>query len=1495
VPNRPDDTEVTFRHNGHDADPHPDPHREPGSGTGTGDPGADADATTLLDLFDRQVRERPEAVAVTYGDTALTYRELAGRSERLARRLADCGAGAERIVAIALPRSEWLPVAVLAVLRTGAAYLPLDPDHPAERTAFMLADARPVCLVTAPGAADTGESGAVAPSGVVGVPRVPADAPGGDLLPPPREAVRADGAAYVIYTSGSTGTPKAVVVPHRNVVRLLRATGSALGSGPAQVWTLFHSFAFDFSVWEIWGALAYGGRLVVVPREATRSPAALLELLRRESVTVLSQTPSAFRQLARAERDHGGVPSLRRVVFGGEALDVAGLSGWYARHPDGPSLVNMYGITETTVHVTRRTLEPRLAVAGAASVIGRPLPGLRVHLLDERLRPVPPGATGEMYVAGPGLARGYLGRPGLTAGRFVADPSGPPGGRMYRSGDLARQRPDGELEFVGRADAQVKIRGFRVEPGEVEAALAGHPAVAEAAVAAGRDHLGGTRLIGYVVPAAGAREPADGIERWRQVYADLYREAGDREFGTDFAGWNSSYDGAPIAADQMREWRAATVRRIGELAPRRVLEIGVGSGLLLAPLAPHCEAYWGTDLSPEAIDALTGHLAALPEPAGRVTLTAGPAHDVDGLPRGYFDTVVLNSVIQYFPDAGYLERVIRRCLRLLAPGGAIFIGDVRNLRLLTCLRAAAVAAGADGGTAPRAAVDHAVAAERELLLAPEFFGRLAEALPEIGAVDLRLKEGVHHNELTRYRYDVVLHTGTRPAGPAQRYVRWGTDVTGPDGLAALLATERPAALRVTGVPNARLTADLAALRRVYADPAAAPGVPDEGAAAGPGLPAVDPQEALERAGDAGYRCAATWPAGGGGDGLMDLVLVDGERHPGVPLETWPPPPGAASTSGEPVANEPMRGQRAAELAAALRHDVSARLPEHMVPSAIVVLDRLPLTASGKVDRGALPPPPTRIAGGGRAPRTAREQVLCAVFEDLLGLTGIGVDDDFFALGGHSLLATRVVTAVRARLGAELTIRQVFEHPTVTGLLPLLADDGGTRPRPVRAARGPGLLPVSFAQRRLWFVDRLETGQPTYNVPFVLRIAEPLDTRALAAAVNDVVARHEVLRTVVVERDGEPWQFVLDEADVPLARVEVTTGELPGALAGAARERFDLSALPPVRATLFTVASEQHVLLLTIHHIACDGWSSGPLSADLLTAYRARRADAPPQWAELPLTYADFAVWQRELLGAADDPASRHARQSAFWRQTLAGSPECLRLPSDLPRPAVAGGRGEILRLHWDAGFHGGLVGLARGSGVTVFMVVQAALATLLTRLGAGTDIPVGTAVAGRPEEELSGLVGHFVNTLVLRTDTSGDPTFRELLDRVRAVDLAAYAHQDLPFDQVVDAVNPVRSLAHHPLAQVMLTTRRRQPPPSMPGLAVTVDTVPLPTAKFDLHLELTEHYDDARRPCGVEGFAEYDAGLFDAATAERMVEFYRCLIASALAGPDTPVGQLSID
>ncbi|MFJ2034386.1 condensation domain-containing protein, partial [Streptosporangium sp. NPDC087985] len=598
-----------------------------------------------------------------------------------------------------------------------------------------------------------------------------------------------------------------------------------------------------------------------------------------------------------------------------------------------------------------------------------------------------------------------------------------------------------------------------------------------------------------------------------------------------------------------------------------------------------------------------------------------------------------------------------------------------------------------------------------------------------------------------------------------------------------------------------------------------------------------------------------------------------------------------------------------DLTGRARRFAEDNLPAYMVPSAFVVLDALPLNHSGKVDRHALPAPETTTSG--TAPRTPVEKVLCELFTQILAVPGVGIDDDFFALGGHSLLAMRAVTAIRSALSVELQVREIFEAPTVAELAARVetaktAGTGRIRPRLVHAENADR-SELSFAQYRVWLADQLWEQDGLHTIPLVLRLSGRLDRVALEAAIGDVARRHETLRMVFPLRDDQPTQRVLDT--VPeLMVAEVDGAGLDAAVRKTVRRGFDLSSDLPMRALLFALRSDgsersdgsgEHVLLLAFHHIAIDGWSLGPLRRDLALAYEARTRGEAPAWEPLPVLYSDYTRWQRDMLGDPVDPDSLMSAQTGYWRKALAGLPDELALPADRPRPVAAGHRGESVSLWLSPELHGRLLTLARGNQATLFMTLQAALAALLTRLGAGTDVPIGAPVAGRTDGVMDDLVGFFTNTLVLRNDTSGDPSFRELLARVRETDLAAYAHQDVPFENVVEALNPPRVFGRPPLFQVMLALLNT---PDGQGELPGLTAVPDPAyslygfggAKCDLLFGLTENFSPDATPAGVDGVLQYATDLFDRDTAELIATRLIRLLEAVTADPDVQVGAVEL-
>ncbi|MFF2552804.1 amino acid adenylation domain-containing protein [Nocardia sp. NPDC058058] len=1171
----------------------------------------------LPDLLTAGARRGADTPAVLDGATSLGYARLDHLSNQLAHNLIRRGIGPEDIVAVPARRSADWVVAIWALAKAGAAYLPIDPTQPADRLASILAEAGvrllldtaatpfparlrrgresltvPALSESAADPADMNAAAGVEPRSRGAVPveggrAVAAGAPdgaagngqsaisGADRV----RALRPGHPAYVIYTSGSTGAPKGVVVTHAGLAGLLAAQADHLPAGPGDRVLCATTPTFDASLWEVLLAATTGATLVIADGDSYAGPR-LADLIRRERVTHAFLTPAVL-----AATDPTGLPTLHYLSTGGEACPPAVVAAW----SPGRTLVNVYGPTEASIVTNLASLTPDRPVT-----LGTPVPGMRCYVLDPWLRPVPPGVVGELYLGGPGLARGFLTRQAATATSFLADPFGAPGERLYRTGDLATRTDSGDLEFHGRLDSQIKIRGIRIELGEIEAAVAACPGVAQAVVVV---HPGG----------------GDGGEFVRP------NEAG-------------------VAANPSRRSRA----------------VPAGASVIAA--------------------------YAVPEPG--VLLTTRELEV---------------SVAQRLPS--YMVPVIVLLDRLPVTAN---------------------------GKVDRAALPAPVAAA------------------------------------SRFRYRAPVTAAEKVVAQVFAEVLGGT----------------------TGV-------------------------------------------------SAAARAAATANAPGAG---------------------------AASTAAEVAAAGTRMATSGAETAAAGAENATSGTG---------------VTVPGAAQRIAF-----GTNGGER-----------------LGGRRIGLDDDFFALGGDSLGAALVAGRVGAALGVAAGVRDLFEAGTVAGFAARVGarDLLVERERPGVRERGP-VVPMSYAQQRLWLAQRMDPESAAYNMLLGLRLTGALDVSALTAALTDVVERHEALRTSFPEVDGVVRQRIapVDTVVSGLVAETVAAQDVEQTLAEFGRASFDLAAAPPILVRLLRIhdpkgVAEQHILAVLVHHVIADGLSLAPFARDLAAAYPARARSAAPQWTALPVQYADYTLWQREVLGAANDPESELSRQLGYWSRALAGLPVESGLPPHRPRPARGSRRAGRVSVEVPGSTVRGLREVARRHGATMFMVVHAGLSAVLAAVSGGSDIAVGTPVAGRGDARLDDLIGMFVNTLVLRVPVDPAESCDGLLSRVRDIDLSAFAHDDAPFEQVVDALELPRSGTRHPLFQVMLSFRPRAHAEfELPGLRVESVEMPLPLAKFDLEFTVAESPDE------LAVSLRYAAELFDepamSALTQRLCRMLEHIARDAAA----PVGALDL-
>ncbi|MBA2672060.1 non-ribosomal peptide synthetase [Ramlibacter sp.] len=1424
-------------------------------------------------MFEEQAARTPDAPALAFQDQRLTYAQLNARANQLAHHLRAQGVGADVLVGLCAGPGPDLVAGLLGILKAGGAYLPLDPSYPQERLAYMLDDARPALVLTQERLANQLPAGARGESRNLfrldsDWHRV-ADNPAHDLphMTLPQHL------AYVIYTSGSTGRPKGVLLHHAGLCNLVRAQTAALRIRPGQRVLQFASFNFDASVSEIFMALTAGATLCLAARDDLLPGAGLEDTLRREAIDVATLPPVVLGALSPQH-----ATGLRTIIAAGEACPATLAERWAG----GRAFFNAYGPTETTVCATMHLCA---ADASRPPPVGRPIANTRVYLLDAGMQPVPVGVAGELHIAGEGLARGYLGRPDLTAERFIPDPFGAPGARMYRSGDRARHLPDGSIDCLGRTDTQVKIRGFRVELEEVEAALAGLPNVRQAAVLHREDSPGDQRLVAYVVPALEHQNDTREAEKKQvidlsHVWDQAYREApaqGDPQF--DVAGWVSSYDRQPIPAGEMREWVDCTVQAIEALRPARVLEIGCGTGLLLHRLARSCRRYCGTDFSAAVLGRLEAGLARAAFVDCRIDLlhcAANATADIDEA----FDTVVLNSVVQYFPGRAYLDEVLRGAVDRIDGRGKVFIGDVRHLGLLGAFHAS-VALHHASPAAPLGQLQGVVAQnvrrESELLLDPGYFTALQRAFAPIGRVEIVPKLAAAANELTRFRYDVVLSIGeddTPLLDPA-----WQPWDAFPGGLAAvesLLADGQPDCLAIRAIPDARVEEDVIAEKLLHTLPDARSVHHLRQALAGTARTGVHPAAlaALARR----HGCEVHLHVAADRPGAFDAVFCRGARR-----IDWP-----VADAVETPANQPFSAQLEAAVQDSILGALRRLLPDYMVPGHLMVLDRLPTTPNGKIDRKALPAPDALRSGFGYvAPRNATEELLAGIWAGVLKLDKVGIDDNFFALGGHSLLAVQMVNRIRAALGTEVAVRTLFEAPTVAQLAGRIAQgDRRARAQALVPVSRTLRLPLSYAQQRLWFLQQLEGGSTAFNIPGQWRFKGPLDVAAFDAALQAIVARHEVFRTnFVVGPDGEPELRIAKELRIPMPVVALAPSELAARARAHANHVFDLANEPLLKVELLRLGEQEHVLLMNLHHIVFDGWSMGIMAGEWPRLYAGLRRDPSFALPPLPIQYADYAHWQRnQLHGALIE------QQLAYWTRQLDGAPELLNLPTDRMRPAVQRFEGALEEMTLPGELSARIRSLSQQAGASVFMTLLSVFALLMSRYSGEDDILIGTPAANRDRQELEEVIGLFLGTLVLRVDLSGRPAFRELLDRVKKTALDAFAHGDVPFERIVEALPLRRDMSRNPLFQVffnMLDFPDRSGV-QWPGLEVEG----LDGLEFDAKFDLTLYV--GQTPAGLRLMLLYNTSLFDAQRMQELLRQYALLLEQATARPAAVIDDYTL-
>jgi amino acid adenylation domain-containing protein len=1412
----------------------------------------------LHHAFAEQVEKSPDGIAVIDPFLQISYRELQERSGRLAGVLIEKALQPDAVVGIKAERSVAMVLGMMGILNAGGAYLPIDPELPQERIDYMLNDSGTGILLTA-GDIESGINSA-------SVSNISTISPGTEKIPaighrPPATTYPTlQNLAYVIYTSGSTGKPKGVMVPHRGVSNRLRWMQEAYGLTGADRVLQKTPFSFDVSVWEFFWTLLSGALLVMARPGGHKDSAYLVETINREKITTLHFVPTML-QVFLEDPGIGTIGSLKRVICSGEALPPEYRDRFFGRFGAAVELHNLYGPTEASVDVTSWACA---ADSQRHTVpIGKPIANTQIYILDRHSNLAPIGVHGELHIGGIQLARGYLNRPELTAEKFCLWPprknvsnktllrgvqgggileKSPPGRRrLYKTGDLARWQPDGNIEYIGRLDFQVKVRGFRIELGEIESQLRNHEAVFDAAVLVREDlaDTGQKKLVGYVVPDYRYfQEKAPGeivsedlageqVTDWQKVFDDTYgKEPGQEDPTFNIAGWNSSYTGAPLPAEEMRAWVDNTVQRILSLKPQHIMEIGCGTGLFLFKLVPHCRRYLGTDIARQGLNYIGSRLEQIKQPGwAEVQLLERSADNFDGLGPGKPDLVILNSVVQYFPSADYLVEVVEKAAQQVKPGGHIFIGDVRSLPLLKTFHASVEShraePGAPGETILRSVLNK-VSLDQELVIEPRFFDLLVKRVPRVKHAEVLVKYGRYANELSKFRYDVILHLGTGnrdlPRLHPDLVLDWKQEKAGLRGvediraLLAGLAKEKkePGCLVVTSVPNARVAQDLRTLKGLM-------GIDEPGTPAG-----LHPDDVLALEAEFPYRVSLLVSPLEGEEGSFDVVFTHNrgkKRAPGAVLAEFHPVPATEDTPGwSSYTNNPLLVKISGQLVPQLRNFLRDRLPEYMVPAHLVLLPRLPVTSTGKLDRQALPEPVRVLVETGEdfvEPSTETEIRLAQFWKEILHLDKVSIHHNFFELGGDSVNAIQMASRANKQ-GMELSVQLLFRNQTIADLanaLDKVPDEAAKPVKPVKVGEAAyeefrALLDMEVILKQLPDGIEIEDIYPAtplqlHQVHFFNTEAfeepplflyqrtdhpmnMPLDVEALKKALQLVAERNTLLRTLLLWKDlPEPIQVVcrelsfdfvyLDLSAVPPERKNFEINEW---LKKDWNNTFDRTNSSPMRVGIFKLAENSYQYYFTGDYMRMEGWSANIFIGEIFNFYGIVVTGAPiPPLQSQTNCYKEYLHTLRNL----DKKAAVQ-----YWREVFKGF-DGVRSLTALPGNQTGQGTGfAISHFYLTPEMSARLEQLLLENRLSLSVFFQGTYAALLGHYLRQDRVIYGMVTTGRsvPIAGIEDMRGHSINVLPVAVPISKEKLFPDYLKEIWEIQTEWTRHDYTQIDKI---------------------------------------------------------------------------------------------------------------
>ena len=1459
-------------------------------------------------LFEQQVERTPHAIAVIQEQQQISYESLNEKANQLASYLQKCGISPEKLVGICIERSVEMVIALLGILKAGAACVPLDPKYPLERLEYMIGDTQMSAIITQSHLVDKLPQNLNQDVRILCIDRDWAQIKQ-KVVKNPHNEVNPQNLAYIIYTSGSTGQPKGVMIEHRSVVNFIEAFKVTAKLSHSDRILQFAPLSFDVAVEEIYPCLSVGGTVVLRTEAMLNSFSTFIQKCREWQVTVLD-LPTAFWQplITELARNNEIFPESVRLIFvGGESLLPEKVKLWQKyiqeilhteKLSQPPQLINAYGPTETTVEATFCDLST-YNLANCTSVpIGSPINNTQIYLFDHNLQPVPRGIQGELYIGGISLARGYLNHWELTQEKFINNPLNPTE-RLYKTGDLGRYLEDGKIEFLGRIDNQIKIRGFRVELGEIESILGQHSAIESAAVVSTKEKLGDgdKRLMAYVVPHLASGDSVE-QEKAQQEYLSLWKTVNQQtdsqtpiqaDITFNIVGWDSSYDGQAIPEVEMAEWVEQTVTRIKDLHPQQVLEIGCGTGLLLTRIAPNCTEYVGIDFSHPALE----HIRKIQQVMGgldHITLLERTADNLVGLKAESFDTVIINSVLQHFPNAAYLLRVLEEVIKLVKDGGHIFVGDIRNLDLLeTYCTSVEVYRANDNLQASQLQerITRKQKAEEELLLAPFFFLALQQKFPEISHVQIKPKEGFYHNELTRFRYEAILHINKSSLKPLKEipWLDWQPEELNLSEIKRILTEDKPSNLGIRSIPNPRLNKEVYVQQWLNnADEADSIKSLNQWLSQQSEM-GIEVDAICELAKELPYHVEISWM---NSDATGSYEVAFSQQS--LPFQPAIFPTSSPIQDISVYANNPLQTKFNQQLVSQLREFLKTKLPEYMIPTGIGILEKLPLTPNDKIDRRALAnlSADSYLLSQNKAnfvaPRTPEEEILANLWAEVLQLEQISIHDNFFELGGNSLKVIVLLNRIQEKCNKNLQMVDLFKSPTIAELVMCLPEKStisntiekiiANSPEEIR------YFPPTLSQERVWLQYQLNPTENFETSPNTLRLIGHLDQDALTQSFNEIIRRHEILRTSLQEIDGSLMQVVDPPAPINISVVDLQN--LAQTEQNQALERLNQQEMrtpividqePWWRITLVQLEEESYLLLIYWHSLLTDDKSIDILMQELSVLYEAFLADKPSPLPELPIQYGDYARNQRQSL----TPKLLQTK-SEYWQKWLNQEPPQLVFPSTKTLPEVPTFRADVWEQQLSSQLTEQLKTFSQQRQVTLFTTIMTAFASLIGQETSCEEIVIGIPATNRNQGQLSSLIGEFGKMLLLRLDLSGNSDFSLLLSRGQQEMLSVITNQDLPWGQLAKILKLERKRHHRPFGVVvdfLLESPTKQW--QLPDLTITLlPPIKESLTKVDLMLFLWEQKTDSGTSLQV--WWRYAADLFEADTISRMADSFQSML-----------------